>query len=188
MKKSKGAIRMFDKKTALLIAKINAREITGQSSPSDLQEALLLTVAAFRDYQHYEITLQNLGEDFDETVEYCDPATWFSWLDSEAGKPDTLTTRCAAGLDIASENFAKLAERAQKNCAAVLKAILSAPPAAQKTVLGRAYKIKAEAADAKIEELLNMLHETEYHQSMPDNLDAFLAFLCEQWGADEQRP
>lgn len=35
--------------------------------------------------------------------------------------------------------------------------------------------------DARIEELFDMLGEVDYHHSMPDNRDAFLELMKEQW-------
>ena len=79
--------------------------------------------------------------------------------------------------------FDKLTERAKTNCARIVKAILSAPPATQKLVFGRAYQMDPRDMDMRIEALFETLGEAEYHHSMPENLKVFLGVMEEVWDA-----
>jgi len=170
---------VFDPETSEIVEKINAHEITGQSDVSDLKKALLITVAACRDYGHYASALGELIEDFDESLEFLAPTSWFN---SGSKRELGITTQCQVSLRFATQYFETLAKQAEENCAMTVKAILCAPPAAQAAVLGRVYSIPAQKMDARIEGLFEALTEVEYHKSMPENLDAFLALMDEEWG------
>ena len=154
-----------------IIRKINAREITSSSSVSDLKKALTLMVAAYRDYQHYEIELDRLMNDFDESLEEFDPDTWF-YRGTE--KADLLATDCVESLSVAAMCFSRITEHAKDNLIFVLKTVLSAKPAVQKSVLGKAYKIEVDELDMKIDSLFDMLDDSEYKPAIPDNFDIFL--------------
>jgi len=178
---------MFGKYSEAAIEKINARLGTGHrvkpydlTNVEDLKQALLVTVAAYRDYVYYRDSLIELSESYDESLEYCDTAAWLD-LANAPDKADALIADGDAALNAASDIFEMLSVRAKKNCATVVKAILAAPPEAQNSVFGCAYNIKPKAADAKIEELFEMLGEVEYHHAMPENLNTFLELMKEVW-------
>lgn len=180
---------MFDKYNDEIMGRINARLGAGHrvksydlTSAKDLKDALLVTVAAYRDYWHYRNTLIGLTDNYDESLEYCDTAAWFD-LAQASEKADDLTVEGFSVLYAATDVFDKLTERAKANCAKIVKAILSAPPATQNLVFDRAYRIEQGEMDARIDELFDMLGEADYHQSMPDNLAVFLEVMSEQWPA-----
>lgn len=154
---------------------------------ADLKQALQTTVAAFMDYYHYRVSLDDLSENYDESLEYCETAAWLD-LENAPDRVDDLIVEGFSVLAAASDVFEKLTERAKMNCAKVIKAILTAPPATQRMVFGREYQIEPQGMDAKIEELFSMIGEVEYHQAMPDNLKTFLSLMEEQWEVhhDEQ--
>jgi len=152
------------------------------TSAKDLNEALLVTVATYRDYWHYENTLVRLEDNFDESLEYSDTAAWFN-LSLAPEDVDDLTQEGLAVLNAATVVFDRLTERAKKNCARIVKTILDAPPTTQKLVFGCVYKIEPGDMDARIGELFDMLGEVEYHHAMPKNRDAFLELMSEQWAA-----
>lgn len=180
---------MQGKYTAEAIRKINSILGAGHrvkpydlTSAADLKESLLVTVAAYRDYQEYQDRLIGIEENFDESLEYCDTAAWLD-LARGADEVDDLTIEGFSALIAATNVFGRLSERAKKNCTRVVKAVLSAPSATQKLVLGREYKIKPQDMGARIEELFEVLGEAEYHQAMPKNLEVFLEVMEEQWAA-----
>ena len=167
---------MINPVSSEILRKINECEITGSSSATDLKNALTLSVAAYRDYWHYQNVLWQLDENFDESLEEYDPDTWF-FRGTE--KADILAMECVESLQIASTNFGRIKERAKENLELVIKAVLSAPLTVQKSVLGKAYEIKADETDTKLEELFDILDETEYKHAIPDNLDIFLKIMDE---------
>jgi len=173
---------MINPVSSEILRKINEREISGSSSVADLKKALTLTVAAYRDYWHYECVLGQLDEDFDESLEEYDPDTWFF---KGKEKSDTLALECVGALNDAIMSFGRIAERAKDNLVLVFKAVLSAPPAVQKSILGKAYGIKNDEMDAKIEELFEMLYETEYKHAIPDNVNIFLEIVDEVFASFE---
>ena len=178
---------MFGKYSEAAIEKINARLGTGHrvkpydlTNVEDLKQALLVTVAAYRDYEYYKDSLVELSENYDESLEYCDTAAWLD-LANAPDKVDDLIADGDAVLNAAADVFEKLSNRARKNCVRIVKAVLAAPPEVQKSVVGCAYNIKPKDAEAKIEELFEMLGEVEYHHAMPENLNAFLELMKEVW-------
>lgn len=180
---------MIDKYSEEIMERINARLGAGHrvkpydlTSAKDLKDALLVTVAAYRDYWHYRNSLIELTDNYDESLEYCDTAAWLD-LEQTPAKVDDLTVEGFTALYAATDVFDRLTERAKANCAKIVKAILSAPPATQKLVFGQAYQIDPRDMDARIGKLFEMLGEAEYHQSMPDNLKVFLEVTEEQWAA-----
>ena len=184
---------MFNKYNDEIMERINARLGAGHrvkpydlTSAKDLKDALLVTVAAYRDYWHYRNSLIGLTDNYDESLEYCDTAAWLD-LAQASEKVDGLTVEGFSVLYAATDVFDRLTERAKANCARIVKAVLSAPPATQNLVFGRAYKIESGDMDARIGELFDMLGEAEYHQSMPKNLEVFLEVMSEQWAARTQR-
>lgn len=148
----------------------------------DLSDALLATVAAYRDYRHYRGSLASLADNYDESLEYCETTAWLD-LSSAPDKVDPLTVEGFAALGAAEDVFEQLTERAKKNCTVIVKAVLSAPPAIQKTVFGRAYKMAPKDMDEQIAALFEALSETEYHQAMPENLKTFLEVMEDEWAA-----
>ena len=181
---------MFDKETRKAVELANARLGTDHrikpydlNNAADLKHALPLAVGAYRDYRHYADVLLELGESFDESLEHFDIA---SWLNMGTEKADTLSDDCAGSLNAAHEFFDDLMERAKENFAIILKAVISAPPSTQKSVLGRAYKINPKELDERINGLIEALNDVEYHHPIPDNFDAFIKLIGEEWGVFEQ--
>ena len=181
---------MFDKEKAKLVENLNAvlgtkhrNKPYNLNNAADLKQALLLAVAAYRDYRHYLETLDGLASDFDESLENYDAASWF-YLGQAPEKVDRLAADCVVSLNEASATFDRITERAKDNLAIVLGAALSAPSAAQKSVLGRTYKINPEDMDSEIDELLIMLDEVEYYYPIQENFDALLELMNEQWATD----
>jgi len=178
---------MFGKYSEKAIKKINERLGAGHrvkpydmTDPDDLKQALLTAVAAYRDYNHYREALIGLEENYDESLEYCDTTAWLD-METAPGRVDSLTADGYASLYAAADVFEKLTERARENCVKIIKTVLSETPETQNHVFGCVYDIEPKDMDARISELFEMLEETEYHQSMPDNLEAVLKLMYEHW-------
>ncbi len=135
---------MFDKEDNENIRRFNAfsgmkhrNKPCDLNSAADLTDALLLAVAAYRDYWYYQITLDNLVESYDESLEYYDTASWINL----GLAPEKVAYDGVSALDEALSTFENITKRAKEKCILIVKAILSTPPATQEVVLGRAYKI-----------------------------------------------
>ncbi|MDR1640381.1 MAG: hypothetical protein LBC41_01040 [Clostridiales bacterium] len=155
------------------------------TNAADLNQALLVAVAAYRDYWHYRNVMLETYEDFDETLEYVDTESWLN-LDKYPHDVDDLVSQCDSSLNIVIEHFSILADRAKSNCVKVLRAALKARPATQKKVLGQAYRLDPNEMDEKIEDLFEMLDEEDYFRAMPDNLLAFQNLMKEMWGTEKE--
>jgi len=179
---------MFDKENAENIEKINAglgmrhrSTPYDLTNPDDLAQAFLLTVAACMDYRRYWRKLEGIAEEFDESVEHYDTATWID-MGYAPEKADELAFEAAGTVAETADLFHMLMERGDRNCAAILKVILSASADVQKKVFGTAYAIPANELDAQIEELFEGLDETDVHYEMGKNRDEFLQLMEAKWG------
>jgi tetratricopeptide (TPR) repeat protein len=146
----------------------------------ELKEAFPFVVAAYRDYWHYTTVLYGVEEDFDESLEHFDSATWIS-MSKIPAKADELTVDCVSLLRETSSAFEEIAERAKENLAVNLKAVMLLLPTEQKILFDKAYKINPETIDAEIEGLLTILDEEDYHHSVPENFKTFLKVMEEVW-------
>jgi len=180
-------VNMFDRENAENIEKINA--FMGMrhrstpydlTNPDDLKQAFLLTVAASMDYRRYWRSLENIAEEFDESLEYYDTAAWLN-MSLNPGKSDVLSMEAAGMLSVTSDIFSQLIERADRSCTTILKAILAAPAAVQQDVLGRAYSIPANELDERIKILLEGLDESDMHYQMEKNREAFIELMESMW-------
>jgi len=153
-----------------------------KSKPDDLKHALLMAVAAYRDYRHYACTLDGMMENYDESLEVFNPASWFNMGINPDGV-DGLELECASSLRESGDMFDRLEARARGRLIKTLLTVLSAPIESQIAVLGRAYVFSVEEIEERIECLLEMLDETDYCYPIDDNFDALLKVMEEQWGA-----
>jgi len=151
---------------------------------SELKDALEYAVAAYRDYHHYMGTLIGLVESFDESVEYFDTVSWVS-MTRAPEKVDDLIMDCVGSLSEAANNFADLADRAEKQLALLMKVTLTAPTAAQLEILGKSFDIAPSDIDDWLEGLFVALSYADYHCAIPDNFKEFLAVLEAGWEEDE---
>jgi hypothetical protein len=180
---------MLSKYTEDVVDRINARFGAGHrvkpynlKNADDLKQALLVSVAAYRDYKNYRDELIGISDSFDESIEYCDTATWLD-LENAPDEADELVTQGFASLAASIASFDALTERAKANLTKTIKAVLSAPSAVQIAVFGHEYRIAPKEIDTRINGLFIMLDETEYYQAMPENLNVFLHLMQEQWAA-----
>jgi len=150
------------------------------SKTGDLKQALELAVGAFRDYFHYEITLDELVEHFDESLEHYDTATWVN-MSRSPDKTDSLAVECAARLSDALGGFQELSKRAEEYLSVIMKIILTAPNEVQHEILGGAYCISPKEIEERLEDLFTEVCESEYQYAIPDSLNAFLETLREEW-------
>jgi hypothetical protein len=178
---------MFNKENRELIEKMNTLMGTkhralpyDMNNASDLERALLFATAAYRDYSNYRNILLELAENFDESIEHYDTVTWLSFC-LKSNEADDIIAESDEALDHAAGMFEILADRAKKHCAMIIRAVLTAPPETQKTVLGSVYDFKPDEIDEKIKELFMSLSEVDYYHNMQQNRDALLETMKELW-------
>ena len=183
---------MLDEESAAFIEMMNTYMGTQHridpynlASGADLKNALKMAVAEYRDYQHYGSVLYKLIEDFDESLEHFDTATWVN-MGRMPEKTDELAMVCAESLSIASENFREIVKRAEERLSLILKVAVTSPDAVQKEVFGNAYTISPDEIDERLEYLYEVMLEITYHHSIPENIEAFLEVLNEVWSQPNQ--
>ncbi|MDL2294314.1 hypothetical protein LJC60_06750 [Ruminococcaceae bacterium OttesenSCG-928-D13] len=143
------------------------------ANPHDLKEVLLYAISAYSDYRHYWLQLENIDENFDETLEHNDFASWIQ-LGRDPQKADDLAYSITASLRETSDLMRQIFERSKQDLTIVLKAIIASPPDIQMMVCGRTYDVPDDEVDSLLEDLYGEMMEMEYEYSMPDALKAFL--------------
>jgi HD-GYP domain-containing protein (c-di-GMP phosphodiesterase class II) len=147
---------------------------------SELKAALEYAVAAYLDYDHYRNTLGSLVENFDESVEYFDTATWVNMTRANENADD-LVMDCVNSLSETHDYFDDLAEQAEMHLSSMLKITLTAPTAAQLEILGKSFDIAPSDIDNWLEGLFVALTYVNHHHSIPDNYNEFLAVINAGW-------
>lgn len=104
----------------------------------DLKEAFTMTVAEYIDYSKYHLTILDVEEYFDESLEYYDPVTWTSLHDDNI-EGDELALDVSCYLRIASDYLNDISNRAEEKCKELLKIILHMSPEIKEAVLGKRY-------------------------------------------------
>jgi len=146
----------------------------------DLKQAFELAVGAYRDYSHYEGTLGELDEHFDESLEHYDTASWIS-MGIAPGRADSLAMKCAASLAEAYDNFCKISDKAREYLSVLLKIILTAPDSVQREILGNAFEISPGEINERLDDLYEDLTYIPYQYAIPDSLKDFLELLNKEW-------
>ena len=185
---------MLDKKSAEAIELLNYfSDMEHRTQPydltkiEDLKHALMMAVAAYCDYSHYNGILNELIELYDESLEHYDTATWINMIRASA-KTDSLAVKCATSLSKASNNFSELSKRARENLSVILKVVMTAPDAIQLDLLGRVYDISPDDIDERLDDLFLYHIETdEYQYVIEDSFTAFLKIMNE-WANPEPEP
>jgi hypothetical protein len=157
------------------------------TATSDLKDALEYAVAAYRDYSHYASTLSSLIESFDESIEYFDTVSWVN-MTRAPENANELVMDCVGSLLEAGINFSELADKAEEQLAVLLKVTLTAPTAVQVEILGKAFDIDPSEIDEWLENLFVALSYADYHRSIPENFNEFLAVLEAGWEDLEPLP
>lgn len=150
----------------------------------DLKEAFLLAIGVYRDYWHHSDTLNCLLEDFDESVERYDTATWFN-ISLSSDKADRLAAEGYESLNATCSVFDRLAARAKTQCTLVMKVVLSAPKTTCEAILGKAYQFSEDTVDERIEELYEGLSNYGYDHNIRETLKDFREVMSDIWGATE---
>lgn len=144
----------------------------------DFDELLKYKVCAFLDYKEYQMTIDDVLEHFDESMEYYDTVTW---LNGSLGtnNPDKLLERCYSSTRKAADDFYKLAERAEQECKKVLYMAIDSDDETQKYVLGFTIR-KTKKLNEIIDNIFDEITDLEYEYNMEHAYENFKTFLREK--------
>jgi hypothetical protein len=140
---------------------------------SELKSALEYAVAAYKDYSHYSVTLGSLVENFDESVEHFDTASWVR-MSRAPDDADDLIMKCVSSLSETFYDFIDLTKRAEKHLSNMMMITLTAPSNVQKEILGASFEIAPADIEGWLKFFLSELYQADYHCSIPDNFKTFL--------------
>ena len=130
IKKGKKIMKPLSKKDKENIAELNA--ITGThyretaydlDNTKDLIEAVENLTAEYIDYTNYWLDLENVLENFDQSLEVFNPEKWFNMV-KEGETGSNLIDETIISLREASENMSDLADMAEQKCREIWKILL----------------------------------------------------------------
>ncbi|MPW26124.1 hypothetical protein GC105_10005 [Alkalibaculum sp. M08DMB] len=135
-------INYFDKENVEKINFLNqALGMSHRTKPidlnnvDDLKEAFMLSVGEYFDYSEYWGTIVEIDEQFDESIEYYDPATWMN-LTTDIEKADDLIVEAISSLADTSNVLKELVNRAETKLKKILEIILNSDDCFQDVILG----------------------------------------------------
>jgi len=144
----------------------------------DLDELLKYRVCAFLDYNEYEMTISDLLENFDESMEYYDAATWLD-LSMRTNKPDKLLQKCYKSIRKVADDFLELTWRSEKECKEALSMVLSHNEETQKSILGFSLN-KIDKLNEILENIFEEIIDLKYEYNMEKAYENFKTFIREK--------
>ena len=146
----------------------------------DLKQAFQLSIGAYLDYYNYMCAVSRMNEQFCESVEFYDTVPAVKIGLTPDGQ-DTLSEACSSYLTYAFDEFSEIADSAEDYLSTIIKIILITPHAVQHEILGNAYNIGSEEIDECLDILFTAFEDAPYHNTIEDNVSAFLDVLKEAW-------
>ena len=138
----------------------------------DLRETFTKTVAEYIDYNKYSMTILDVDEKFDESLEYFDPVTWTSLHDSNV-EGDELAQNVSSYLRKSGNYLRDISKRSEEKCKEILKIILNMTHEIRVAVLGKKYIYNEEAIESMFEDCWDI--NDPY--SVDESRDAFIEVL-----------
>ncbi len=140
----------------------------------DLNEAFKFSVCEFLDYKHYWGILSDLGESFDESVEYYDPVNWANMSIGEE-IDDKLLRKAIKNISESEKTFYKLYQRSEEKCRKIFDIILNSDEKIQVAVLKKYYKYDETLVDEVFDD--EGIFSLEYIYNMEEAYDSFLDYI-----------
>lgn len=135
----------------------------------DLKEIFTMTVAEYIDYLNYSMTILDVEERFDESLEYF---TWISLHDSNV-EGDDLAQITASYLRKSGDYLKYISNRAEEKCKDLLQIILRMTPDIIVAVLGKKYIYDEEAIESVFEDSFDIKDTYDVYELK----DAFIEVL-----------
>lgn len=146
-------------------------QVTGERSKSEiLKERLLYAVGKYSDYSRYKECLDNLEEEYDETLELYNFDIWFNISEG------TIRDKASEMLRVTSELFEDLKNNAARELFYVMREISEMDKGSQEEICGVVIP-KELFTEAEFFGMLSELTEYEYCQN--EALEAYLQVLKE---------
>lgn len=150
------------------------------TNTDDLSEAFTMVVAEYIDYLNYHMTVENIIELFDESLEYYDPVTWTSLHDRDV-KGDKLAQNVSIYLNKACDYLYNISNRSEKKCIEILKIILNMKTEIREAVLGKKYMYDEDAIEKILEDCIDINNT----YSVEESKDAFIEILDKHLSVEE---
>lgn len=162
---------MFNKKEDREnIEKFNSLSgMSHRSKPYDLKksediiQATIMATAEYADISHYWATLDSLVADFDESIEYYEPAAWLK-IGLKGDTEDEELEEARVDLDNACESFHILMERAEEKCITMWRIVLSSPDeVVKKYFFDKALTVEEELLEEVLQnDIFELLNNMDY--------------------------
>ena len=143
----------------------------GKDELKKMREELLYAVGKYSDYRRYAVWLDNLAEQYDETVE---TYHFDVWMGESRG---TIAEKAQEMLDVTQNIFSDLEKNAEQELYSVVEKILELNEECQRDVWGMFLKKEGMTEDL-FGEMLIEWEEQPYVQQ--EALDSFIAYFKEE--------
>lgn len=139
----------------------------------DLIEAIENVTAEYMDYMHYWAALNNIMENFDQSLEVFHPEKWFN-MTKEGNTGSNLIDETISSLDDASDNMYELADNAEERCRELWKfLLLGKVKEAQEFFVGDITGYDKEELTQAIEEVIENIYEIKYENQVQNDAKNF---------------
>lgn len=145
------------------------KEVAEEKGSEKLKEELKMAVCQYSDYNHYSLLLEDVLEEYDESLEHYDFEAWFNGNDKiSRGK---LTIKAMKMLGLTADLFREIQELAEFELKKAFNNILDAGTESQNEILGM------EISHEIMENIFERIYELEYHYNMEETYECFLEFV-----------
>lgn len=144
------------------------KKVADEKGSEKLKKELKMTVCQYSDYNHYSLLLEDVLEEYDESLEHYDFEAWFNGNDKiSRGK---LTARAMKMLRLTADLFGEIQELAELEFKKAFNDIFDAGTETQNEILG------VEVSYEIMENIFEQIYELEYHYNMEETYECFLEF------------
>lgn len=144
------------------------------NKPQDIIEATIMATAEYVDMSNYWSALEQLVENFDESIEYYEPAAWLK-IGLKGSTEDEELEDARSDLYSASDSFRILMDRAEEKCLTMWKVVLnSADHSVKEYFFGEDLSIEEDILEEVFEEyIFDVLDGMDYDGTIEQSADSF---------------
>lgn len=139
----------------------------------DIIEATTMATAEYVDYAYYWSQINDVLENFDESLEYFDTASWIN-IALNGAAYDKLSDLAYKSLHKTEDYFSKLLDQAEEKCINMWRIVFfNSNAKVIKHFFGKSIKFDAEVIESIFEDFYEVVSETRYAYSIEANVKNF---------------
>lgn len=154
----------------------------------DIIEATTMATAEYVDYAYYWGQINDVLENFDESLEYFDTASWIN-IGLKGTANDKLSDLAYKSLDKTEGYFSKLLNQAEEKCVHMWRIVFfNSNAKVIKHFFGKSVRFDAEIIESIFEDFYEVVNETKYAYSIEANVKNFCKTLRAKLNSIETTP